>query len=192
MFLEQTGSNYKGNGCIEVICGGMFSGKTEELLRRLRRAEIAGQSCLVFKPKIDTRYAKDEVVSHDASQAKSVLVSKAFEILDLVDHQQVVAIDEAQFLDRGLIDVCNTLAERGKRVIVAGLDMDYNAAPFGPIPTLMAQAEYVTKLHAICIKCGNLAQYSHRTTTSKGLVEIGEKAAYEPLCRPCYQQARTS
>ena len=187
MFLEQTGSKNKAQGWIEVICGGMFSGKTEELLRRYRRAEIAGQKSMLFKPSIDKRYADDKVVSHNKICSESISVKSAFEILDLVNEPcDLIAIDEAQFLDNGLIDVCNTLANRGIRVLVAGLDMDYNGAPFGPIPSLLARAEYVTKLHAICLNCGGLAHFSHRLAEEDSKVLIGEKKEYEPLCRSCF------
>ncbi len=189
MFLENTGKNGHHSGWIEVITGSMFSGKTEELIRRLRRAQIAQQKVEIFKPAIDNRYSEVEIVSHDAKSIKSVPVSSAKEILEKLSDAEVVGIDEAQFFDDDIIDVCNTLANKGIRVIVAGLDMDFRGKPFGPMPQLMAIAEYVTKVHAICMRCGALAHYSHRISKSDKLVEIGEKDKYEPLCRSCYLKA---
>ena len=189
MFLEKSLNGRTSKGWIEVVCGSMFSGKTEELIRRLKRAKIANQKVEIFKPEIDIRYSSDEVVSHDANAIRSTPVSNSGNILLLCGDVDVVGIDEAQFFDMGLIDVCNTLANQGVRVIVAGLDMDYKAQPFGPIPALLATAEYVTKVHAVCVKCGNLAQYSHRTVVNDKLVVLGEKDSYEPLCRSCYNQA---
>lgn len=185
MFSE----NHKKYGCIEVICGSMFSGKTEELIRRLRRAGFANQKIAIFKPSIDVRYSEAEVVSHDAHKIESIPISKASEMLSVAGDVQVVGIDEAQFFDESLVDVCVQLANRGIRVIVAGLDTDYMGVPFGPIPRLMAVAEDVQKVHAICVKCGNLASFSHRLSKSKDLVLLGEKDVYEPLCRECFNAA---
>jgi len=176
-------------GWIEVICGSMFSGKTEELIRRLRRANFAKQRVEIFKPRLDNRYAEYEVVSHDEKAIPSTPVDSAQSILLLVSDAEVIGIDEAQFFDKGLIDVCNELANRGIRVIVTGLDMDYLGKPFGPIPDLLAIAEVVTKVHAICVRCGNPASYSHRLATSDKLVLLGEKNEYEPLCRECFSDA---
>ena len=175
-------------GCIEVVCGSMFSGKTEELIRRLRRAQFANQKIAIFKPAIDRRYSDVEVVSHDFHKIESTPVSSPSEIL-LPGDVQVVGIDEAQFFDESLVDVCQTLANRGVRVIVAGLDTDFKGVPFGPIPMLMAVAEDVQKVHAICVRCGSLANYSHRLSKSDDLVLLGEKDVYEPLCRDCYLKA---
>lgn len=169
-----------------MITGSMFSGKTEELIRRLRRAEIARQKVEIFKPSIDTRFSLTEVVSHDEKAIRSTSVDVSATILLLSGDVDVVGIDEAQFFDMGLIEVCNRLANMGIRVIVAGLDMDFKGLPFGPVPGLMACAEDVTKLHAICMRCGNLAQYSHRLTGTENLVLLGEKKTYEPLCRECF------
>lgn len=176
-------------GWIEVITGSMFSGKTEELIRRLKRAKIARQSVEIFKPLIDNRYSETEVVSHDENAFPSRPVSSSEDILKVLQKVDVVGIDEAQFFDMGLIEVCNTLADSGIRVIVAGLDMDYKGRPFGPVPGLMAIAEYVTKVHAVCQSCGNLAQYSFRKSQDDQLVLLGEMDEYEPLCRKCYLQA---
>lgn len=173
-------------GWIEVICGSMFSGKTEELLRRVRRAKIAKQQVRIFKPKMETRYDKVKVVSHDDNYIDSFPVESSREILKWCDDIAVVGIDEAQFFDNELGSVCSQLANHGKRVITAGLDMDYLAKPFGPIPHLMAVAEYVTKVHAICMKCGGLAQYSYRFSKQGDQVQLGEREAYEPRCRACY------
>ncbi len=189
MFLEKKTGDFVKRGWIEVICGSMFSGKTEELLRRLNRAKIARQKIEIFKPQIDVRYSETEVVSHDEKAIASTPVDSALNILLYVsDDVDVVGIDEAQFFDNNLVDVCNQLANRGIRVIVAGLDMDYMGKPFGPMPQLMAIAEYVTKVHAICIMCGNLAQYSHRKVKSDKLVLLGETTEYEPLCRECFNK----
>lgn len=173
-------------GWIEVICGSMFSGKTEELIRRLNRARIARQTVEIFKPAIDVRYHAQDVVSHDENAIHSTPVQAASQILLYANDFDVVGIDEAQFFDSELVNVCNKLADMGTRVIVAGLDMDYTGRPFGPIPMLMATAEYVDKVHAVCIQCGGLAQYSHRIVEAEGLVVLGEKQQYEPLCRQCY------
>lgn len=185
MFLEP---QFKGqrSGWIEVICGSMFSGKTEELIRRLKRAKIANQKVEVFKPTIDHRYDKKRVVSHDSNAVLSVPVKEASEILDLVDGFSVIAIDEAQFFDDRLPQVCEMLALRGLRVLVAGLDMDFRGEPFGSMPQLMAMAEYVTKLHAICKHCGNLATHSYRLTMEEATVMLGETDAYEARCRTCF------
>ncbi|HBS88420.1 MAG: thymidine kinase [Bacteroidetes bacterium GWF2_38_335] len=186
MFLESRSNKSNQKGWIEVIVGSMFSGKTEELIRRLRRAEYARMNVEIFKPKIDVRYSEVEVVSHNATSIRSTPVDSATNILLLANNVDVVGIDEAQFFDNGLIDVCNQLASSGIRVIVAGLDMDFLGKPFGPIPGLLATAEYVTKVHAICMRCGDLAQYSHRLVKNDKQVLLGEKNEYEPLCRTCY------
>ena len=190
MFLERSMGEGKSRGTIEVIAGSMFSGKTEELIRRLRRAEFANQKVEIFKPKIETRYSEHEVVSHDARSIHSTPVESAANILLMAYDVDVVGIDEAQFFDEGLVEVCNTLANNGIRVIVAGLDMDFKGIPFGPMPDLLAIAEFVTKVHAICLRCGNLAAYSYRKTKEERRVLLGEKEAYEPLCRECYTKAR--
>jgi len=189
MFLEKDKNASERTGWIEVVCGSMFSGKTEELIRRLNRARIANQKVEIFKPAIDTRYDEEDVVSHNANAVKSNPVQNASQILFYDQDFEVVGIDEAQFFDDELISVCDELANRGKRVIVAGLDMDFTGKPFGPIPKLMAIAEYVTKVHAICIRCGNLAHYSHRKAKDDQLVLLGETDAYEPLCRKCFIEA---
>jgi thymidine kinase len=167
----------------------MFSGKTEELIRRLKRAQFAKQKVEIFKPSIDKRYAETEVVSHDSNAIHSTPVPNSSNILILADDVEVVGIDEAQFFDMGLVEVCNQLANRGVRVIIAGLDMDYLGKPFGPIPHLLATAEYVTKVHAICMRCGELANHSHRFLEDDDLVVLGEKESYEPLCRNCFAKA---
>ncbi len=176
-------------GRIEVICGSMFSGKTEELIRRLKRAKFARQRVEIFKPALDTRYSEEEVVSHDSNHILSTPIESSASILLLATDVDVVGIDEAQFFDEELPTVCNELARRGTRVIVAGLDMDFKCQPFGPMPALMAVADEVTKVHAICVKCGNLAYVSHRTVQNDKLVLLGEKMEYEPLCRECYHAA---
>ncbi len=186
MFLENTNKK----GWIEVICGSMFSGKTEELIRRMKRAQFANQKVEIFKPKIDVRYSEDEVVSHDSNSILSTPVESSQNIMILSSDVEVVGIDEAQFFDEGIIDVCKQLADSGIRVIVAGLDTDYLGKPFGPMPHLMATAEYVTKVHAICVRCGNLAHHSHRLTADEGQVLLGEKDSYEPICRHCFKAAR--
>jgi thymidine kinase len=191
MFYEQPNGNGR-SGTIEVICGSMFSGKTEELLRRLRRALIARQKVEIFKPAVDKRYDEVNVVSHDENFIQSTPVEAASQILLYVNDIDVVGIDEAQFFDDELVVVCNKLADRGVRVIVAGLDMDYTGKPFGPLPALLATAEYVDKVHAICISCGGLAQYSHRTIEQDGLVVLGESDRYEPLCRKCFNEKKRS
>ncbi len=164
----------------------MFSGKTEELIRRLKRAQIAGQKIEIFKPEVDIRYDEVEVVSHDENSLSSTPVKSSSNILILTNDAEVVGIDEAQFFDLELINVCNQLASLGKRVVIAGLDMDFKGRPFGPMPRLMSIAEYVTKVHAICVKCGSLANHSHRVIDSEKLVELGERTEYEPLCRGCF------
>tara|TARA_Y100001933_G_scaffold262651_1_gene321149 strand:- start:705 stop:1283 length:579 start_codon:yes stop_codon:yes gene_type:complete len=186
MFLENTVNHKEQLGWIEVICGSMFSGKTEELLRRLKRARFANQKVMIFKPQTDVRYSDKKVVSHDANEIVSNPVEKAQDILNQVEGVDVVAIDEAQFFDAEIIKVCNKLANNGLRVIVAGLDMDFKGNPFGPMPHLMAVAEFVTKVHAICTKTGNLAHYSHRTAENDELVLLGEHNEYEPLSRAAY------
>jgi thymidine kinase len=186
MFLESA----KQNGYIEVVMGSMFSGKTEELIRRLRRAQIANLKVEIFKPAMDIRYSEGEVVSHNANVIRSTPVEGSGNILLYCNDVDVVGIDEVQFFDMGIIDVCNTLANRGVRVVAAGLDMDYLGKPFGPMPSLMAMAEYVTKVHAICVRCGNLAHHSHRLSGGNKLVQLGEKDSYEPLCRSCFNKAR--
>jgi len=186
MFLENTTGRSSGQGWIEVITGSMFSGKTEELIRRLKRAKIAKQQVEIFKPRIEVRYSVEEVVSHDENAIHSTPVDSSANILLLATGVQVVGIDEAQFFDDGLVDVCNQLADSGVRVIIAGLDMDYKGVPFGPIPGLMSIAEYVTKVHAICVRCGNLANYTHRLSEDDKLIVLGETDIYEPLCRICY------
>ena len=188
MFLEP---HFKGqrNGWIEVVCGSMFSGKTEELIRRLRRAKFANQRVEVFKPKIDTRYDETKVVSHDATAILARPVENSVRILELTEGSNinVIGIDEAQFFDLALTEVCEKLALRGIRVIVAGLDMDYRGVPFGPMPNLLAVAEYITKVHAICLHCGNLATHSYRKVANNERVMLGEKDTYEPRCRTCYE-----
>lgn len=176
-------------GRIEVVCGSMFSGKTEELIRRMKRAKFAKQRVEIFKPAIDTRYSDNDVVSHDQNAIPSTPVETSSSILLLSSDIDVVGIDEAQFLDMGLVDVCNQLANRGVRVIIAGLDMDFQGVPFGPMPALCAIADDVTKVHAICVRCGNLAYISHRLVDNEKRVLLGEKLEYEPLCRECYRQA---
>ncbi len=183
MFLENTINHAKQSGWMEVICGSMFSGKTEELIRRLRRAEMAGQKVEIFKPKIDTRYDEEEVVSHNHNKIRSTPVESSNEILLLGSTCDVVGIDEAQFFDEGIVEIANQLANNGIRVVIAGLDMDFLGRPFGPMPFLMATAEYVTKVHAICKTTGNLANYSMRTSNSKDLVQLGETDSYEAVSR---------
>ena len=180
---------HKKTGCIEVVCGSMFSGKTEELIRRLRRAQFANQKIEIFKPALDKRYSDVEVVSHDFHKITSRPIADAAEMLEVAPDVEVVGVDEAQFFGSNLVDVCQALADRGVRVIVAGLDTDYLGKPFGPMPQLMAVAEDVQKVHAICVKCGNLANHSHRLSKSRDLVVLGEKDIYEPLCRACYNEA---
>jgi thymidine kinase len=186
MFIEP---NIKGEkrGWIEVIGGSMFSGKTEELIRRLKRVRIANLKLAIFKPEIDTRYNEKKIVSHDTNSIDSIPVKSSLDILDLANDVDVVGIDEAQFFDKDITSVCEALALRGIRVIVAGLDMDFRGFPFGPIPALLSTAEYVTKVHAICMECGNLANHSHRFDNSnESLVLLGETDSYQPLCRDCF------
>ena len=183
MFLENTINHAKQSGWMEVICGSMFSGKTEELIRRLRRAEMAGQKVEIFKPKIDTRYGDVEVVSHNHNKIMSTPVESSNEILLLGSTCDVIGIDEAQFFDEGIVEVANQLANNGVRVVIAGLDMDFLGRPFGPMPFLMATAEYVTKVHAICKKTGNLANYSMRISKNQDLVQLGETDSYEAVSR---------
>jgi thymidine kinase len=179
----------RGNGWIEVICGSMFSGKTEELLRRLRRAQIARQPLQVYKPALDQRYSKEYVVSHDHNTLEAVPVTNSQQILLLSTNIRVVGIDEAQFFDADIVAVVNRLADSGKRVIVAGLDLDYRGVPFGPMPQLLAVAEFVTKLHAICARTGGLAHYSHRKTNEQKQIQLGSLDEYEPLSRAAFQEA---
>ena len=185
MFLEP---HFKGqrSGWIEVICGSMFSGKTEELIRRLKRAKIANQKVEIFKPKIDTRYDERKVVSHDENSILATPIKHSSELPTLTEGIAVVGIDEAQFFDDELVDVIQELARNGTRVIVAGLDMDFKGRPFGPIPGILAVAEYITKVHAICSHCGNLATHSYRLTQEGNTVLLGEKDLYEPRCRTCF------
>lgn len=187
MFPENNGL-HRHKGWIEVICGSMFSGKTEELIRRLRRAQFARQTIEIFKPEVDSRYNKERVVSHDENSIHSTVVGTSAQIPLLCSKCDVVGIDEAQFFDDGLADVCNSLANNGVRVIVAGLDMDYSGKPFGPIPRLMAIAEFVTKVHAICMNCGELANHSYRKTADTGQVLLGAMDNYEPICRQCFNK----
>jgi len=190
MFLENTVNHTEKFGWIEVICGSMFSGKTEELIRRLKRAQFAKQTVEIFKPAVDTRYADELVVSHDENEIRCTPVPAAANIRLYANGIDVVGIDEAQFFDDEIVSVCNDLANRGIRVIVAGLDMDFKGNPFGPMPALMATAEYVTKVHAVCTKTGNLAHYSHRTVSDDRLVVLGEVQKYEPLSRAAYYKER--
>ena len=189
MITYPTSGEARRPGRIEVVCGSMFSGKTEELIRRLRRAQFAKQKVEIFKPAIDTRYSDEEVVSHDHNAIPSTPLDSSASILLLSSDIDVVGIDEAQFFDEGLVDVCNQLAYRGVRVIIAGLDMDFRGVPFGPMPALCAIADDVTKVHAICVKCGSWAYVSHRTVKNDKRVLLGETQEYEPLCRDCYQRA---
>lgn len=189
MFLERNRqSPIQRRGCIEVICGSMFSGKTEELIRRMKRAQFAKQRVEIFKPSIDTRYSDVDVVSHDQHVIPSTPVESSSTILLLAQDVDVVGIDEAQFFDQGIVDVCTELARRGLRVIIAGLDVDFMGRPFGPMPQLMAIAEDVYKAHAICVRCGSLAYVSHRLVDSDKKVLLGEKEEYEPICRQCYNE----
>ena len=189
MFLERKGNKTQKKGWIEVVCGSMFSGKTEELIRRMKRAEFAKQKVEIFKPAIDVRYDEEDVVSHEGTSIRSTPVTSSANILLLATDCEVVGIDEAQFFDNELPEVCEKLANSGIRVIIAGLDMDFTGKPFGPIPALLSKAEFVTKVHAICMHCGDLAQYSHRKTKDEALVLLGEVDEYEPLCRKCFNVA---
>jgi thymidine kinase len=186
-FTLEKSNKISSTGWLEVICGSMFSGKTEELIRKLNRAKIAKQRVEIFKPALDTRYHEVDIVSHNSNSIRSTPVQSAQEILLLSGDSQVIGIDEAQFFDEGLVEVCNKLATSGKRVIVAGLDMDFQGKPFGPMPQLMAIAEYVTKVHAICVVCGELASYSFRKTNNSSQVMLGETESYEARCRKCMQ-----
>lgn len=190
MFIEPKRGKAKDtkSGWIEVITGSMFSGKTEELIRRLKRAQIAKLNVEIFKPKIDTRYDENDIVSHNQNAIKSTPVNTTEEILLLSENCDVVGIDEAQFLDQSIIEVCNKLSFQGKRVIVAGLDMDSRGLPFGSMPQLLAVAEYVTKVHAICVKCGDIAHFSYRKTDAENLILLGEHDIYEARCRTCFQE----
>lgn len=191
MFIEPfTGRERK--GWIEVVCGSMFSGKTEELIRRLKRAQIANRKVEIFKPSIDIRYDEVNVVSHNANSIRSTPVTHSENILLLTEGVDVVGVDEAQFLDAELPRVCEQLAQKGIRVIVAGLDMDFEGKPFGPVPHLLSIADYITKVHAICVKCGDIAHFSYRTSLEKGKILLGEKESYEPRCRACYYKAETA
>ena len=190
MFSETNLRHFQRNGTIEVICGSMFSGKTEELIRRIKRAQFAKQRIEIFKPALDTRYDKTEVVSHNHNSITSTPVESASQILFLASNVDVVGIDEVQFFDPEIINVCNELADQGIRVIVAGLDMDYKGQPFGPMPQLMAIAEQVTKVNAICVSCGDLARNSFRKTYSENLVVLGETDIYIALCRTCFNHER--
>ena len=190
MFLENPVDHSNHTGWIEVICGSMFSGKTEELIRRMKRAQFARQSVEIFKPIVDKRYSEEDVVSHDMNSIRCTSVENSSNLLIYADGVEVVGIDEAQFFDDGVIEVANELANRGSRLIVAGLDMDFQGKPFGPMPFLMATAEYVTKVHAVCVKTGNLANYSHRKAGNDKLVMLGEKEEYEPLSRAAFNRLR--
>ena len=189
VFSEDHIQETRRRGRIEVICGSMFSGKTEELIRRLRRAQFARLRVEIFKPAIDTRYSEEDVVSHDSHALSSTPIDSSASILLFASEVDVVGIDEAQFFDDGLVDVCNQLADNGVRVIIAGLDMDFRGVPFGPMPALCAIADEVSKVHAICVKCGELATFSHRTVKNDKRVLLGETSEYEPLCRECYRRA---
>jgi thymidine kinase len=185
MFIEPTRGKER-NGWIEVICGSMFSGKTEELIRRLKRAQIANRKVAIFKPAIDVRYDEVKVVSHDANAIQSTPIGHSGSLLLLSEGMEVVGIDEAQFMDGALPETCEKLAKRGARVIVAGLDMDFEGHPFGPMPALLSIADYITKVHAICMKCGDIAHFSYRRGLEKNRILLGEKDIYEPRCRSCY------
>ena len=189
MFLENTDNRGRRQGWIEVVCGSMFSGKTEELIRRMRRAEFAKMKVEIFKPRIDSRYHEENVVSHNQASIRSTVVDHSSQLLLLTGDVEVIGIDEAQFFDDGLPEVCNQLANQGIRVIIAGLDMDYMGRPFGPMPHLLAIAEFVTKVHAICVQTGNLANYSYRHVPGDSVVQLGEKESYVPLSRMAFNQA---
>ena len=189
MFLENTDNRGRRQGWIEVVCGSMFSGKTEELIRRMRRAEFAKMKVEIFKPRIDNRYHEENVVSHNQTTIRSTVVDHSSQLLLLTGDVEVIGIDEAQFFDDGLPEVCNQLANQGIRVIIAGLDMDYMGRPFGPMPHLLAIAEFVTKVHAICVQTGNLANYSYRHVPGDSVVQLGEKESYVPLSRMAFNQA---
>ncbi|MEN9497191.1 MAG: hypothetical protein RL750_90 [Bacteroidota bacterium] len=187
MFIEPNTSGLR-RGSIEVICGSMFSGKTEELIRRLKRVKIANQKAAIFKPALDTRYDKQQIVSHDTNAIDSKPVEKARLILELAGDAEVIGIDEAQFFDDELPEICEALARKGIRVILAGLDMDYTGKPFGQMPNLLAIADFVTKLHAICVQCGHIANISYRKVINDAQVLLGAKDSYEPRCRSCYEK----
>lgn len=191
-FLENSVDLIHKRGSVEVIAGSMFSGKTEELIRRLKRARIAGLKVEIFKPSVDTRYSDNLVVSHDENSISSTPVDNASAILLLANDVDVIGVDEAQFFDNAIVEVCTELANRGIRVVVAGLDMDYAGVPFGPMPELMSVAEYVTKVHAICVECGNLANYSFRLANDRSVVLLGEKDVYKPLCRNCFNKQNST
>lgn len=186
MIFNENNYETSRRGCIEVICGSMFSGKTEELIRRLKRAKIARQRVEIFKPAIDKRYSEEDIVSHDSNAIHSTPVDNSHSILLMTSDVDVVGIDEAQFFDEGIVEVCSTLANNGTRVIVAGLDMDFRRIPFGPMPALLSIADDVTKVHAICVECGHIANYSYRLVDSDRRVLLGERNEYQPLCRKCY------
>ena len=186
MFIEPNITQGEPRGWIEVICGSMFSGKTEELIRRLKRAKIANKKVEIFKPQLDVRFHEMRLMSHDTNSIQSTPVDNPIKVLLMAHDVDVVGIDEAQFFDESLVDVCDELAIRGTRVIVAGLDMDYTGSPFGAIPYLLAKADYITKLHAICVQCGHIANYSYRKIPNEDQVLLGEKDVYEPLCRRCF------
>lgn len=185
MFIEPSVGKSK-KGWIEVVCGSMFSGKTEELIRRLRRAQIANKKVEIFKPLVDTRYHETDVVSHNSNAIRSTPIAHSENILLLAEGVEVIGVDEAQFMDHELPAVCEKLAQKGCRVIVAGLDMDFEGRPFGPMPNLLAIADYITKVHAICVNCGEIAHFSYRTSQNKSKILLGEKESYEPRCRECY------
>ena len=186
MIFNENNYETSRRGCIEVICGSMFSGKTEELIRRLKRAKIARQRVEIFKPAIDKRYSEEDIVSHDSNAIHSTPVDNSHSILLMTSDVDVVGIDEAQFFDDGIVEVCSELANNGTRVIVAGLDMDFRRIPFGPMPALLSIADDVTKVHAICVECGPIANYSYRLVDSDRRVLLGERNEYQPLCRKCY------
>ena len=188
MFLEHFPEDNRKQGWIEVICGSMFSGKTEELIRRLRRAEFANQKILLFKPKLDIRYSEESIMSHQGSSLEAISIDSPNEIMNHWQDEFIVAIDETQFFDASIVIICSELAKKRVRVIVAGLDMDFQGKPFGPMPDLLCIAEYVTKVHAICVSCGNLAQFSHRISDEKDQVLLGAIDSYTPLCRSCFNK----
>lgn len=191
MFVEPAFNNIGHKGWIEVICGPMFSGKTEELIRRLKRSSIAGQKVAIFKPSVDKRYSEDEVVSHDKNNIKSIVVERPIEIIENIGRAKVIGIDEGQFFDESLVAVVQQLAENNKRVIIAGLDMTFSGEPFSPVPELLAIAEYITKVHAICVQCGSLATHSFRLIEADSKVVLGEMESYEPRCRKCFRDGMT-
>ncbi len=188
MFSERLKTQKDNLGWIEVICGSMFSGKTEELIRRIKRAKFAKQKVQTFKPRKDTRFKNKEIVSHNEISLKSTVINNSSEILELSKEAEVIAIDEAQFLDNKIVDVCNQLANQGRRVIIAGLDMDYKGKPFGPMPNLLAVAEYITKLHAICTRTGKMANYTHRIVKNKELIVVGDETKYEAVSRKAFKK----